>query len=350
MESVGTSSGVALLKIFFYSRPFHPNVGGLETVSLLLAREFVRAGHDVVVVTESSGDGGDGDFPFAVIRHPSFLQFLRLTIWADIVFHNNVSLRAAWPLLLIRKPWVVAHHVWLPTGKGLSGVKSALKRFVFRFATNIAVSRVISDQCGTACTVIANPYEHDVFRRLSGIDRGCDLVFVGRFVEDKGLPDLLHALVKLKPMGITPNLSVIGAGPQDAAWRKMTEELALSSQVRFTGLMRGQALVEELNRHRILVVPSRCQEAFGVVVLEGMACGCLVIGADSGGLGEAIGAGGVIYPSGNIEALADCIVAGLSDQGLIMRCRDEAISHLSEHRPTEIAKKYLRVFSLALGR
>jgi glycogen synthase len=50
------------------SRPFSPKVGGLETVSEFLAREFARQGHAVVVVTETPGPS-DG-FPFRVVRQP----------------------------------------------------------------------------------------------------------------------------------------------------------------------------------------------------------------------------------------------------------------------------------------
>src|SRR5690606_3461015 len=130
----------------------------------------------VVVVTQSRSDGAEEGFPFKVVRRPAAPQMLRLVRWADVVFHNNISLRAAWPLLLIRRPWVVAHHVWLPRGRNLRGTKAALKRLLLRRAVGIAISRAIAHDFDTPCTVIPNPYDDDTFRLLPGIPRERDLV------------------------------------------------------------------------------------------------------------------------------------------------------------------------------
>jgi len=311
---------------------------------MLLAREFARAGHEVVVLTESKGDGRDGELPFEVVRRPTLPDLLRRARRADVVFHNNISLRAAWPLLVVRKPWVVAHHIWLPKGKGLKGAKAALKQFVLRYATGIAISQAIADNYTTPSTVIPDPYDDDVFRLMPGVERDRDLVFVGRFIADKGLQDLLRTLAQLKTGGLSPNLTVIGAGPAEAEWRKLSEELGLSSQVRFAGRMGGDALAAELNRHRVLVVPSLWNEPFGVVALEGMACGCVVVGSEGGGLAEAIGPGGLTYPNGDVPALGACIVAVLSDDELAARCRAAALSHLAKHLPPDVAARYLELF------
>ena len=60
--------------------------------------------------------------------------------------------------------------------------------------------------------------------------------------------------------------------------------LGLERQVEFTGVLQGETLVRTLNAHRIMVVPSRTPEPFGVVALEGIACGCVVVGSEGGGL------------------------------------------------------------------
>jgi glycogen(starch) synthase len=62
----------------------------------------------MVIVTETPGPS-DG-FPFRVVRQPGPGVLLRWVRWCEVYFHNSVSLRAAWPLLLVRRPWVVVHH------------------------------------------------------------------------------------------------------------------------------------------------------------------------------------------------------------------------------------------------
>ena len=147
-----------------------------------------------------------------------------------------------------------------------------------------------------------------------------------------------------------PGLTVVGSGPEETAWRRLTDQLGLADQVRFVGPMRGRMLAEEMNRHRVLVVPSRWREPFGIVALEGMACGCMVVGSEGGGLGEAIGPAGLTYPNGDVTALAAAIERALADQDLLAHCRQAAALHLDRHRPTVVAAAYAAAFEAALGR
>jgi glycosyltransferase involved in cell wall biosynthesis len=111
---------------------------------------------------------------------------------------------------------------------------------------------------------------------------------------------------------------------------------------------RGNVLAEILNAHKVLVVPSLWNEPFGVVALEGMACGCMVVGSAGGGLKDAIGPGGFTFPNGDIETLADCLIKALYDAETIAGCRSAVPAHLALHQPGPVAGRYLEVFSNAL--
>ncbi len=63
------------MKILLLSHFFHPSVGGIEEVSMILAREFVRAGHEVQVVTCTKAQDG-AEFSFPVHRRPGPLELL----------------------------------------------------------------------------------------------------------------------------------------------------------------------------------------------------------------------------------------------------------------------------------
>jgi glycosyltransferase involved in cell wall biosynthesis len=110
------------------------------------------------------------------------------------------------------------------------------------------------------------------------------LFFVGRMVSDKGLDLLIEAVAKLRGEGLETNLTVAGKGPEEAAMKELTHALGLDSLVTFVGQVTDMQLNELLNAHKILVVPSRFGEGFGVVALEGIACGCVVVGSTFGGL------------------------------------------------------------------
>jgi len=202
------------VRILFSSHVFSPSVGGIETVSRLLAREFVRQGHEVALVTETPGGASLAeDFEFPIHRRPSVAALLRLVRWCDVCFHNNISLPKAWPLLFVHRPWVVAHHVWIPR----LGHAARLKRHVLRHATGISISTAVAKHLSTPSTVIPNPYEDSLFRVLPEVTRDRDLIFVGRLVSDKGVDLLLSALAKLRRAGVCPSVTIVGAGVSTCA-------------------------------------------------------------------------------------------------------------------------------------
>jgi len=336
------------MRILLSSHAFSPNIGGLEAVSLMLAKEFVRAGHEVTVVTQTPAGYEAGDFPFIIIRQPSPWVLCRWIRWADLVFHSNISLRTAWPLCFICRPWVVVHHGMIPKSGGIRGLKGRIKHFILRWATCIAVSAAVADSFDTPAVVIPNPYDTEIFRSLPGIRRDQDLVFVGRFVSDKGLPVLLQALVQLRERELRPSLTVVGDGSEKAAWCRLADDLKFLQQVRFVGIRQGNALAKLLNAHRIIAIPSLWNEPFGIVALEGVACGCVAVGSEGGGLKEAIGPTGLTFPNGDVAALAACLERMLTDSDLVTRCQKAAPDHLTQHRPGLIAGRYIEIFEAAL--
>ena len=335
------------MRILIYSRAFLPLVGGLELSVASMAAQFVRFGHEVVVVS-TTPDGKDEDRPYAVVRRPSARTFLRWMRWCDVFHHANVSLRGLWPLLLVRRPWVVAHHSWYRRPDGRIAWQDRLKRFALRFAKgSISVSRAIADDLEMPSTVINNGYQDQLFRVLPDVDRGRDLVFVGRLVSDKGVDILLDALGILARHGRSPTLAVVGDGPERPALEAWAQRLGLADQVRFFGTQTGEDLVRILNQHRIMVVPSRYKEPFGIVALEGIACGCAVVGSASGGLKDAIGACGRVFPNGDPAALAEVLDDFLRNPAVVSDCIGGATEHLAAHTAAHVAQRYIEVFEAA---
>jgi glycogen(starch) synthase len=335
------------MRILFSSHAFAPSIGGLETVSRNLAEEFARRGHEVRLITQTSAadpDSGGEPLPFPIWRRPSVRTLLALTRWCDVYFHNNISLPRVWPLLLAPRPWIVAHHVWIPH----SGTAGRLKHLALRYATGISISQAIAEHIATPSVVIPNPYDDVTFRMQPGVERTRDLVFVGRLVSDKGVPLLLHALAALRDAGLRPSLSLIGSGPEEAKLQRQTAELNLESQVRFLGARRGPELVRILNEHRIIVVPSLWQEPFGLVALEAIACGCVAIGSAGGGLRDAIGPCGITFPNGDCHALRVALELLLRDPDGLEPLRRHAEQHLRRHRLENVAQEYLAVFERTL--
>src|SRR5204863_1597566 len=141
----------------------------------------------------------------------------------------------------------------------------------------------------------------------------------------------------------------IGTCPAEQNLRRLASELALDRQVTFAGQKSGAALAELLNRHRILVVSSRWAEPFGIVALEGIACGCVVVGSEKGGLKEAIGPCGLTFENGDARALADQLKRLLNDLNLQTSLRQHAAEHLAECQADAVASAYLRLMRKMLA-
>jgi glycogen synthase len=337
------------LKILISSHAFAPSIGGIETVTALLAAEFVRLGHLVTVVTQTLADSVQ-DPGYPVIRQSSLVELYSAAKWSDLLWQNNLSLRTLWPSLLLRKPVVITHQgSYCRTPAGIDLVQR-LKHAIVRRSTSVATSKAGAACFDTDSTVIPNPYDARRFGPGSLVEkRSGDLVFLGRLVSEKGIDVLLKALAKLRAHGLTPKLTIIGAGPELSIMQQMAAALELNDQVIFAGLRREEELAILLRKHKILVVPSRYDEPFGVVALEGIACGCVVVGSRGGGLPEAIGPCGITVPNGDASALARALEQLLLDPNEQKRFLIRAPEHLAKFHPTTIAEAYLTLFHAKLS-
>ena len=329
------------MKILLGSHHFFPSTGGIETVTNLLGREFIRRGHEVRVITQTPGGG---DFPFSVIRCSNAFELLLNVRWCDVFLQNNISLRTLWPLLFVRRPLFITHQTWITNADGSTGWQHRLKRFVLRYATSFAISQAIAERLPVPSVRVGNPYDDEVFKETSIGERNRELIFVGRLVSDKGVSVLLDAL---KSVDAKARLTIAGDGPERAALDRQVADLGLQSQVDFVGPRHGEELAKLLRQHQILVVPSLWQEPFGIVALEGIACGCVVVGSAGGGLAEAIGPCGVTFPNGDVAALANAISKLLAGADERARLRQNAASHLARFAPRHVAGLYLEAMEKA---
>jgi glycosyltransferase involved in cell wall biosynthesis len=347
MPDISEKKPARRLKILLSSYFFYPSIGGIESVSLRLAEDFIAAGHEVKVATLTPSPVVD-EFSFEVARRPGPLRLLAMARWCDVYFQNNISLKFGWPLLLARRPWVVAHHTYIARVDMTVGWRDRIKKWLLRYAENIAISGPVAKTLPVQSTIIGNPYNDQLFRLNSGIPRERELVFVGRLVSDKGVDLLIEALAWLRKEGLRPGLTIVGEGPELPALQEMVVAKNLESQVRFLGYKTGPALVELLNQHMIMVVPSRWPEPFGLVAVEGIASGCVVVGSEDGGLKEAIGGCGLVFPNNSEPGLRAALKSLLADPERMASLRQAAPAHLARFRREYAAGRYLGVLGRAV--
>lgn len=332
------------MKILLCSYTFAPNLGGIETVSKILADEFCRLGSQVTVVTHTEGDQAHG--AYEVLRRPSMGTLYALARRSDVVWQNNISLNMLPALLAARKPVVITHQTWITRNDGSRGWQDRLKRALLPFVQNVAISKAIAAAIRCEPVVIGNPFEPGEFKDLGSEFRTKDIVFVGRLVSAKGCDLELRSLAMLKAEGLQLSFSVIGDGPEAPALKQLTAELGLSEQVAFLGAIR-EGRGREVAKHKIMVVPSIWAEPFGVVALEGIAAGCAVVASSGGGLPDAVGPCGLTFPNGDAKALAEAVKELLTNPARREKLLVERDRHLAQFRPETVAKRYMEVFESA---
>jgi glycosyltransferase involved in cell wall biosynthesis len=151
------------------------------------------------------------------------------------------------------------------------------------------------------------------------------ILFVGALRESKGVWVLIEACKKLAARGVPFQLEVMGQWQCDEfAVRvgRRIEELNLSQQVRFLGMLTGDDKIASYRRADVFCFPSffKC-ETFGLVLLEAMACGLPVVSTRWRGIPSVVDDGetGFLVEPKDSDAVADRLAILADDAGLRKR-------------------------------
>ncbi|MGB5972409.1 MAG: glycosyltransferase, partial [Nodosilinea sp.] len=141
--------------------------------------------------------------------------------------------------------------------------------------------------------------------------------YCGRFVEEKGLLTLCDALATLRDLPQPWVWLLVGRGNLRDIVQAKADAAGIGDRLRWvTGIPHDQ-VPSYINLMHTLVLPSETtdtfktltatgwKEQFGHVLIEAMACAVPVIGSDSGEIPNVIGQAGLVFPEGNVPALAD---------------------------------------------
>jgi spore coat protein SA len=144
------------------------------------------------------------------------------------------------------------------------------------------------------------------------------IFFVGRIHPEKGVLQLLQAYEKV--LDDHPDAKLVVAGVtgfgthRETPYVRQVRELALllanrkNGQIHFTGYLdHDRDLPQWFQKATVSACPSLCQETFGLVNAEAMACATPVIGANRGGIPEVLGSAGRLVNPENIAEFAAAI-------------------------------------------
>jgi glycosyltransferase involved in cell wall biosynthesis len=148
--------------------------------------------------------------------------------------------------------------------------------------------------------------------------KGPYLLGAGRLEDLKGFQYTIQALAALRAEGA--NLRLILAGSDNGAERSLRElaqRLNVSDAVSFLGAVPRDQLAHVYQRASCVVVSSK-NESFSLVTLEAMSAGTPCVASAVGGVLDIAkdGENALLFPAGNVTAMAGCITRLMSSPGL----------------------------------
>jgi hypothetical protein len=140
-----------------------------------------------------------------------------------------------------------------------------------------------------------------------------DIVLIGAIAEDKGTLDAIKAVKYLHEQGIDKKLYIVGAVTDNAYYEIVKNEITedIKQNIIFVGY---KSDLKDYRKKSLLALMCSKAEAFGLVTIEAMNAGQIIIGADTGATPEIINDGynGFLYRQGDHTDLAKKIIAAFN--------------------------------------
>jgi glycosyltransferase involved in cell wall biosynthesis len=178
-------------------------------------------------------------------------------------------------------------------------------------------------------------------------------LFVGRFVEKKGVTVLADAMRRLRADGDTTPLVCVGDGPMRPVLAALAAEVP---GIELTGWLQPKEVAARMRDAVALVVPSVIAgsgdaEGLPSVIPEAMAQACPVIASAQGGMAEAVrdGASGLLTPAGDAAALAVAMLRVSADPEMAGHLGLAGLRHAAETLNAKHQSEKLEAILLAVS-
>ncbi|MCV2877671.1 glycosyltransferase [Sedimentimonas flavescens] len=350
--------------------------GGAERVSVDLAREFARLGHNVeFALMKATGDflaEAERDFTVVDLNTPrarnlpavlaSYLrkrkpQAVIAQMWplTSVAVVGRALARHHCRLLLVEHNTLTRQYAsW---GKAHSRMLSYSMAATYRFADEVAaVSQGAAEDTARLARipvgrvkVLHNPIPQKPMPRHAAWELaeslwtrrpGKRILTVGSIKEQKNHPLLIKAFAQLTRSDA--QLMILGQGTGETELRKLASDYGIADRVIFAGFYPDPSAFYATTD---LFVLSSDYEGFGNVIVEALSFGLPVVSTDCpSGPAEILGNGrwGHLVPVGDAAALARAMNAALAAPV----DRDAQMRRAADFAPEIAARKYLDLLSL----
>lgn len=337
-------------------------LGGMEEVIWHVSNSLAKLGENITIITGSSF-GRKPSENVQIQVHRTLFSVNRAPfipgVWKSVArgnfdvimpFFSYPGLSEIATIIgAFKAPIIANYQMDLWPEEGLHSHSAILMRvarknlsFSLRYAARIisstksyALTSPVLRRFKDRLVIIPNGVDSDFFKPVSGeakeqlrIELGINYprigIFCGRFVPYKGIIHLLKAIRLLRRKRLGFHLLLMGQGPQEEVIRKNISLLGISDRVTVISHTKKLDFINKTDLYRkhiqaadMIFLPSTSRlEAFGIALLEGMACGLAPVASDIAGVKELVmSADGLLTKPVHPNSIASAIELLLQDEG-----------------------------------
>ena len=332
------------LRIIQASSYFYPHIGGVETHVSELSQSLAEIGHEVTVLCADVPKSKQFEhlngftihrFPALDLPYVPYMYFLKnklSKLEADVI-HSHYPppfMSHAVVTALNDIPHILTYHCDVIIPETLSNIKipETIKKLIECANKKLYLNSILNNVTKIIATTNSYAITSEILKnlhfevvpngiRLHKFDKALKevnaereentVLFVGRLTSVKGVNYFIEAakiVIKEYPKA---NFLVVGRGEDEETLMKLSKGCA--GNIKFLGHVTWHNLMRLYKRSTVFVLPSFTRlEAFGIVLLEAMACETPVIASDMPGVRDVIDGAGFLVEPKNPEKLAEAVL------------------------------------------
>jgi phosphatidyl-myo-inositol alpha-mannosyltransferase len=363
------------LRIALVTEYYYPHLGGICEHVHFFAREARRLGHHVDIVT-SNIEGATTDPHIIRIGHsrPIYANGsqARLTVGFGLgkklreifkrgkydIVHVHSPLSPTLPLLAIDAadcPVVGTFHTYFDKSRLYGITRPILQKKLNKLAAAIAVSHsttiALNRYFEANWTIVPNGIDLELFNPFTPPPPGIRgdvpvILFLGRFDPRNGLTTLFDAFRKVKGKQRSAQIVVVGDGPLRQHYYRAAGG---DPDITFVGAVLGSRPSYYANSAMYACPTTKA--SFGITLLESMACETPIVCSDILGFRDVVKheREALMFPCGNVDALADDLVRLLDDESLRSRLGQAGRENAQIYGWPSVTSAVLDVYTAVLG-
>jgi glycosyltransferase involved in cell wall biosynthesis len=316
------------MKIAIISPTFPPYAGGIGNVAAFNAKELIKLGHQVVVFTPFYQPVKEEISDVPVVRlkplfkygNAAFVPSLCWQLYGFDIIHLHYPFFGGAEVIWLcaqrlkrKKAKIILHYHMDTVGQGLL-------KFIFKFHNQFILPRIVRKvdkiiftsldygQDSNLSKLLAKqpdkfievpngvdshnflptPKDQDLLKKYEIEPDQRIVLFVGGLDKAhyfKGIEYLMQAMNRLKNEKYWWKLLIVGEGELKKEYYDLAGQLNMGSKTIFTGYVPNSDLPKYYNLADVVVLPSVDRsEAFGLTLVEGMACAKPVVASNLAGV------------------------------------------------------------------